>query len=58
MTPQEFEYLKRAVAALEDPEMTQMTQVKVLRTMEQICGKGAKEIEQKLVDKLEDRLYN
>ncbi len=58
MTPQEFEYIRRAVAALEDPETTPMAQRKILKTMEQICGKGAKEIEQKLVDKLEDRLYN
>ncbi len=58
MTPQEFEYIRRAVAALEDPETTPMAQRKILKTMEQICGKGAKEIEQNLVDRLEDRLYN
>jgi hypothetical protein len=58
MTPQEHEYIRRAVEALENPEITPMTQRKILRTMEQICGKNATLIEQKLVDTVEDRLYN
>jgi hypothetical protein len=58
MTPQEHEYIRRAVEALENPEITPMTQRKILRTMEQICGKSATLIEQKLVDTIEDRLYN
>ena len=58
MTPQEHEYIRRAVEALENPEITPMTQRKILRTMEQICGKSATLIEQKLVDNIEDRLYN
>jgi hypothetical protein len=57
MTPEEFEYIRRAVDALEQG-CTPMTQRKILRTMEQICGKSATEIEQILVDKVEDRLYN
>ena len=58
MTPQEFEYIRRAVEALENPEITPMAQRKILRTMEQICGKNATLIEHKLVDNIEDRLYN
>ena len=58
MTPQEHEYIRRAVEALENPEITPMTQRKILRTMEQICGKSATEIEYKLVDSLEESLYN
>ena len=58
MTPQEHEYIRRAVEALENPEITPMTQRKILRTMEQICGKSATLIEHKLVDTIEDRLYN
>ena len=58
MTPQEHEYIRRAVEALENPEITPMTQRKILRTMEQVCGKNATLIEQKLVDSVEDRLYN
>ena len=49
MTPQEFEYIQRAVKALEDPEMTPMAQRKVLRTIEQICGKRATDIESNLI---------
>ncbi len=58
MTPEEFQYIKRAVEALESPETTPMAQRKILRTMEQICGRSATEIEDKLVDTVEDRLYN
>jgi hypothetical protein len=54
----EFEYIKRAVAALESMETTDMGRVKILRTMSQICGKSATELENKLVDKVEARLYN
>jgi hypothetical protein len=60
MTPEEFEYIRRAVAALEDPGMTPMAQRKVLRTVEQICGKNATIIEQNLVDSVDliiDRRY-
>lgn len=56
MTPQEFEYLKRAVEALEDPEMTPMTQRKVLRTMEQICGKNATDLEQNLIGEVDAKI--
>jgi hypothetical protein len=58
MTPQEFEYIQRAVKALEDPKITALAQAKILRTMSQVCGKSATVIEQKLVDTIEDRLYN
>ena len=58
MTPQEHEYIRRAVEALENPQTTPMAQAKILRTVSQICGKSATEIEQKLVDSIEDRLYN
>jgi hypothetical protein len=57
MTPEEFEYIRRAVEAL-GQECTPMTQRKILRTVEQICGRSATELEQNLVDKIEDRLYN
>ena len=57
MTPEEFEYIRRAIEALEQG-CTPMTQRKILRTVEQICGRSATELEQNLVDKVEDRLYN
>ena len=58
MTPEEFEYIRRAVQALESPEITQMAQAKILRTVSQICGKNATLIEQKLVDRTDELLYN
>lgn len=57
MTPQEFEYIQRAVKALEDT-MSLTARIKIERTIEQICGKSATELEKLLVDKIEDRLYN
>jgi len=57
MTPEEFRYLKAAVEAIEQG-CTPMAEVKILRTVSQICGKSATEIEQKLVDSLDDVLYN
>jgi len=58
MTPEEFEYIQRAVKALEDPEMSDMSRAKVLRTMTQITAKAVENIENKLVDKVDNRLYN
>ena len=49
MTPSEFGYIKRAVEALESGECTAMAQRRILRTMEQICGKSATEIEQNVI---------
>ncbi len=56
MTPSEFEYIRRAVTALEDPQMTPMAQRKVLRTIEQICGKNATEIEQNLIGDVDAKI--
>ena len=56
MTPQEFEYIQRAVKALEDPEMTPMAQRKVLRTIEQICGKRATDIESNLIGAVDAKI--
>ena len=56
MTPQEFEYIKRAVEALEDPKTTPMAQRKILRTMEQICGKRATDLEQNLIGDVDAKI--
>ena len=58
MTLEEFRYIKRAVEALESGEHSEMNQVKILRTVEQICGRSATELERSLVDKVDERLYN
>ena len=56
MTPSEFEYIKRAVTALETMSMTPMTERKILRTIEQICGKNATEIEENLTVAVDDAI--
>ena len=57
MTPGEFEYIQRAVKALEEP-MSLPAKIKIERTMSQILTKSADLLEQNLVDNIEDRLYN
>ena len=57
MTPQEFEYIQRAAKALEEP-MSLPARVKVERTMAQILTRSADNLEQVLVDKTEELLYN
>ncbi len=56
MTPQEFEYIHRAVTALEDPDMTEMSRLKVLRVMEQICGKNATDLELNLIGAVDAKI--
>ena len=51
MTPQEFEYIQRAVKALEEP-LSLTARIKVERTMGQILTKSADKLEQILVDSL------
>ena len=55
MTPQEFEYIQRAVKALEEP-MADAQRIKIERTIEQICGKSATLLEQQLEDQLNHSL--
>ena len=57
MTPTEFQYIQRAVKALEEP-MSLPQRIKVERTMAQILSRSADALEQNLVDNIEDRLYN
>ena len=50
-------YLKTAIGVLEEGQ-TPMTELKILRTVQQICEMNIQRIETNLVDKIEDRLYN
>ena len=50
-------YLKTALECLEEGQ-TPMTEMKILKTMQQICEMNIQRIELDLVDKVEDRLYN
>ena len=57
MTPAEFQYIQRAVQELEKP-LSIGDRIKIERTMAQILTRSADKLEQNLVDKIEDRLYN
>jgi hypothetical protein len=57
MTLEEFQYLKRAVEALEQGT-TEITEIKILKTISQITAASAQKLEQKLVDKVDGLLYN
>ena len=53
MTPQEFEYIRKAVEALESGQYSPMDEAKILKVMSQICDKNARQIEQNLVDSVD-----
>lgn len=57
MTLEEFQYIKRAVEALEQGT-TEVAEIKILKTISQITDKCARDLEQKLVDKVDELLYN
>ena len=58
MTPQEFQYLKRAVEALENGDLSPLTQHKVLRVMSQISAAAAQRIEDHFNDRVDQNLAN
>lgn len=51
MTPQEFEYIQRAVQQLEGP-LDIKDRIKIQRTMSQILARSADKLEEVLVDSL------
>lgn len=57
MTPTEFKYIQRAVQALEGP-LSLPERIKIERTMGQILTNSADKLEQVLVDKVDNLLYN
>jgi hypothetical protein len=56
MTPQEFQYIKRAVEALEGDDLSLMSRAKVLMTVSEICSKNATTIRQQLEDAVDARM--
>jgi hypothetical protein len=56
MTPQEFEYIRRAMQAIESPDCTQMAKAKILQTMSEICGRNAAQIREQLEDAVDAKL--
>lgn len=57
MTPEEFQYIRRAVVALEG-SMSLMERIKVQRTMAQILEKSAEEMEKTFIDRVDQNLAN
>lgn len=58
MTRQEFEYIKRAVAALESGDCSDLTQHKILKTVSQITDRAAQEIEDRVWDRVHQNIVN
>ena len=56
MTPEEFEYIRRAVTAIESGEYNKWTEAKILQTVSEICGKNATVIRKQLIDDVDSRL--
>ena len=50
-------YLKTALECLEEGQPP-VTELKILKTIQQICEMNIERIETNLVDRIEDRLYN
>jgi len=57
MTPEEFNYIRRAVVALEEP-MSMMERIKVERTMGQILTRSADKLEEQFVARVDQNLAN
>ena len=55
MSPDEFQYIQRAVKALEGP-VTLMERIKIERTMGQILVRSADRLEQQFVDKVDHKM--
>ena len=58
LTPTEHKWIVHAMRTMEQTEVTEMAAVKIYRTMGQLFENAANRVELKLVDKVENRLYN
>lgn len=56
MTREEFEYIKRAMEVIEGGQCSPMAQAKILKTVGQICDRGAESIKQNLIDQVDVKL--
>jgi hypothetical protein len=50
MTPEEFQYIKRAVDAMENQELSLEDQRKILQTVSEIAGLAAGKVQEQLLD--------
>ena len=53
-----LDYLRTALEVLESGESTEINQIKILRIMASICIQNAERMEARLVDRVDERLYN
>lgn len=58
MSPQEFQYIKRAIEAIEGPDCSTMSKVKIQRTMSQILSRSADLMERSFVDRVDQHMTN
>jgi hypothetical protein len=59
MTPQEFDYIRRANEVLRDPSTTPMAAAKICRVISQIYKKQADELEMALLERVDNLIqYN
>jgi hypothetical protein len=54
----QLDYIKTAVEVLESGDSTEVNTIKILKTMAWILTQNADRLEAKLVDNIENRLYN
>jgi hypothetical protein len=58
LTPTEHLWIVQAMRTLEKEEMSEMAMLKTYRTIGQMFEAAATRVELKLIDKVENRLYN
>jgi hypothetical protein len=56
MTPQELDYIKRALSVLESGDCTDLAEIKILRTISQITERAAEVREQQILEQFERAL--
>ena len=58
LTATEHKWILHAMQTMESQEVTEMSAAKTYRTIGQLFENAAMRVELKLVDKVDDRLYN
>ena len=53
-----LDYLRTALEVLESGQSTEVNTIKILKIMASICIQNAERMETRLVDKVDERLYN
>jgi hypothetical protein len=56
MTPNEFQWFRNALNALESGDCSEIQQQKILRTISQIASKAAMDIEMKFIERVDEQM--